>query len=32
MIHWRPEPDSPPDPLGGDVSRYSAYAAVGRRR
>jgi hypothetical protein len=32
MIHWRPDPDSPPDPLGGDVSRYSAYAAVGRRR
>jgi S-adenosyl methyltransferase len=31
IIHWRPEPQSPPDPLGGDVSRYSMLAAVGRR-
>jgi hypothetical protein len=31
MIHWRPEPDSGPDPLGGDVTRYSGYAAVGRK-
>ena len=31
MIHWRPEPDDEPDPLGGDVSRYSGYAAVGRK-
>ena len=31
MIHWRPEPQSPPDPLGGDVARYSMLAAVGRR-
>jgi S-adenosyl methyltransferase len=30
MIHWRPDPGSTPDPLDGDVSRYSAYAAVGR--
>lgn len=29
MIHWRPDPDGAPDPLGGEVSRYSAYAAVG---
>ncbi|MBS2965857.1 SAM-dependent methyltransferase [Actinocrinis puniceicyclus] len=27
---WRPEPDGGlPDPLGGDVQRYSMYAAVG---
>jgi SAM-dependent methyltransferase len=32
MIHWRPDPDGLPDPLRGDVSRYSAYAAVGVRR
>ena len=31
IIHWRPEPQSPPDPLGGDVARYSMLAAVGRR-
>lgn len=31
IIHWRPEPQSPPDPLGGDVTRYSLLAAVGRR-
>lgn len=31
MIHWRPEEDSALlDPLGGDVTRYSMYAAVGR--
>jgi hypothetical protein len=29
---WRPELDSDlDDPLGGDVKRYSGYAAVGRR-
>lgn len=31
MIHWRPDPDGQPDPLGGDVARYSLLAAVGRR-
>jgi hypothetical protein len=31
VINWRPEPQSPPDPLGGDVARYSMLAAVGRR-
>ncbi|HZP52211.1 SAM-dependent methyltransferase [Actinocrinis sp.] len=31
MIHWRPDPDAAPDPLNGDVSRYSAYAAVAVR-
>jgi 23S rRNA U2552 (ribose-2'-O)-methylase RlmE/FtsJ len=31
MIHWRPDPDGGPDPLGGDVTRYSGYAAVGER-
>ena len=31
MINWRPDPLSPPDPLGGDVTRYSMLAAVGRR-
>jgi hypothetical protein len=31
MIHWRPEADAGPDPLGGDVARYSGYAALGRR-
>jgi hypothetical protein len=30
-IAWRPDPDSEPDPLGGDVAAYSMYAAVGRR-
>lgn len=32
MIEWRPDPEAGPDPLGGDVRRYSAYAAVGIRR
>jgi len=31
LIKWRPEPDAGPDPLGGDVTRYSGYAAVGRK-
>jgi hypothetical protein len=31
IIRWRPDPLSPPDPLGGDVTRYSMLAAVGRR-
>ena len=31
MIRWRPDPGDGPDPLGGDVPRYSGYAAVGRR-
>ena len=31
MIKWRPDPGSGPDPLGGDVARYSGYAAVGRK-
>ena len=31
IIDWRPEPGSAPDPLGGDVTRYSMLAAVGRR-
>jgi hypothetical protein len=32
MIHWRPELGGrQPDPLGGDVTRYSMLAAVGRR-
>jgi hypothetical protein len=31
MINWRPEPDAGPDPLGGDVTRYSGYAAVARK-
>lgn len=31
MIHWRPDgATESPDPLGGDVARYSTYAAVGR--
>jgi S-adenosyl methyltransferase len=32
-IHWRPDPESSvlPDPLGGDVARYSLLAAIGRR-
>ena len=30
MIRWRPDPDAGLDPLGGDVTRYSGYAAVGR--
>jgi SAM-dependent methyltransferase len=32
MIHWRPEPDGRPDPLGGDIARYSGYAALGEHR
>ena len=32
MIRWRPDPDAEPDPLDGDVTRYSGYAAVGVRR
>lgn len=32
MTRWRPDDDEPlPDPLGGDVKRYSGYGAVGRR-
>jgi hypothetical protein len=31
LIRWRPEPNAGLDPLGGDVTRYSGYAAVGRR-
>jgi hypothetical protein len=31
MIRWRPDPPAGPDPLGGDVARYSGYAAAGRR-
>ena len=32
LIRWRPDPqERRPDPLGGDVSRYSLLAAVGRR-
>ena len=31
VIHWRPDPQSAADPLGGDVARYSILAAVGRR-
>lgn len=32
MIHWRPDPvNELIDPLGGDVARYSAYAALGVR-
>ena len=30
-ILWRPDPQAPPDPLGGDVARYSIYGAVGRK-
>ena len=31
MIHWRPElRGRVPDPLGGDVTRYSMLSAVGR--
>jgi hypothetical protein len=31
MILWRPElGGGKPDPLGGDVARYSLLAAVGR--
>ena len=32
VIRWRPDPqDTRPDPLGGDVTRYSLLAATGRR-
>lgn len=31
LIRWRPDADQGPDPLDGDVTRYSGYAAVGRR-
>jgi hypothetical protein len=32
IIHWRPELGAGgPDPLGGDVARYSGYVAVGRK-
>jgi hypothetical protein len=31
IIRWRPEPNPLPDPLHGDVERYSMYAAVGRK-
>ena len=30
-ILWRPDPQAAPDPLGGDVARYSIYGAVGRK-
>jgi len=31
VIHWRPDPaELEDDPLGGDVTRYSTFAAVGR--
>jgi S-adenosyl methyltransferase len=30
-ILWRPDPQAPPDPFGGDVTRYSLYAAVGTK-
>lgn len=30
MTLWRPDPGQGPDPLGGDVARYSGYAALGR--
>jgi hypothetical protein len=33
LILWRPDLlETTPDPLGGDVARYSVLAAVGRRR
>ncbi|WP_034271296.1 SAM-dependent methyltransferase [Actinospica robiniae] len=31
MTCWRPDGRPSPDPLGGDVTRYSGYAAVGRK-
>jgi hypothetical protein len=31
MIHWHPDPATGPDPLGGDVTRYSGYAALGEK-
>lgn len=32
IIHWRPDlTGDRPDPLGGDVARYSGYVAVGRK-
>ena len=30
-IRWRPDPQGLPDPFGGDVTRYSLYAAVGKK-
>jgi hypothetical protein len=30
-ILWRPDPQAPADPFGGDVTRYSLYAVVGRK-
>jgi hypothetical protein len=32
VINWRPDPHRAPDPLGGDVARYSAYSGLARRR
>ena len=32
MILWRPDPGEGPDPLDGDVTRYSGCAAVRLRR
>jgi trans-aconitate methyltransferase len=31
IINWRPDAQPAPDPLGGDVTRYSALGAVGRK-
>ena len=31
IIHWRPDAAEGIDPLHGDVTRYSTFAAVGRR-
>jgi hypothetical protein len=31
VINWRPDPISAPDPLGGDVTRYSMLVAIGLR-
>jgi hypothetical protein len=30
-VLWRPDPQAPADPFCGDVTRYSLYAAVGRK-
>jgi hypothetical protein len=31
-IHWRPDlAEEFPDPLNGDVARYSLYAAMGHK-
>jgi hypothetical protein len=32
IIDWRPNPNQARDPYGGDVARYSTYAALGRKR